>query len=70
MRNRFTNGMIIITWYDEARTSGKRGRVGLVAAGIGDKFPGIGRIDGLLNNAADEAVVESCDNNTETASIS
>lgn len=67
MRNRFTNGMIIITWYDEARTSGKRGRV---ATGIGDKFPGIGRIDGLLNNAADEAVVESCDNNTETASIS
>lgn len=67
MRNRFTNGMIIITWYDETRTSGKRGRV---AAGIGDKFPGIGRIDGLLNNAADEAVVESCDNNTETASIS
>lgn len=44
--------------------------VGLVAAGIGGKFPGIGGIDGLLNNAADEAVVESCDNNTETASIS
>lgn len=44
--------------------------VGLVAAGIGGKFPGIGGIDGLLNNTADEAVVESCDNNTETASIS
>lgn len=41
-----------------------------VVAGIGGKFPGIGGIDGLLNNAADEAVVESCDNNTETASIS
>lgn len=26
MRNRFTNGMIIITWYDGATTSGKRGR--------------------------------------------
>lgn len=44
--------------------------VGLVAAGIGGEFPGIGGIDGLLNNAADEAVVESYDNNTETASIS